>query len=77
MLAEASMTPEERFEHIESVLARIAEAHLELEDGQINMQRAHTQFVDESKARGKEIDERIANLTILVDELIKRDANRQ
>jgi hypothetical protein len=73
MLAGASMTPEERFERIENVLARIAEAHLELEDGQINMQRAFTRFVDESTTRGKEIDERIANLTMLVDELIKRD----
>jgi len=67
------MTPEERFEHIESVLVRIAEAHLELETSQINAQKAHDRFVEESTTRGKYIDEKIANLTILVDRLIARD----
>jgi hypothetical protein len=67
------MTPEERFEHIESVLVRIAEAHLELETAQINAQKAHDRLVEESRVRGKLIDEKIANLTILVDRLIERD----
>ena len=67
------MTPEERFEHIETVLVRIAEAHLALETAQINAQKAHDRHVEESTARGKLIDEKIANLTILVDRLIARD----
>jgi predicted metalloenzyme YecM len=67
------MTPEERFEHIETVLVRIAEAHLELETAQINAQKAHERHVEESRERSKAIDEKIANLTILVDRLIERD----
>jgi predicted metalloenzyme YecM len=67
------MTPEERFEHIETVLVRIAEAHLELETAQINAQKAHDQHLEESLERRKYIDEKIANLTILVDRLIARD----
>ena len=67
------MTPEERFAHLEDVMARIAAAHLELGNAQINSQKAFTRYVDESNARGKVLDEKIANLAILVDRLIERD----
>lgn len=67
------MTPEERFEHIESVLVRIAEAHLELENAQINHQKVYDRFVNETRSRFDEVGEKIANLTILVDKLIERD----
>ena len=67
------MTPEGRFEHIEDVMTRIAEAHLELENAQISSQRAFDRLVEERKIRGKELDEKIANLAILVDKLIERD----
>ena len=65
----------ERFERIEDVLKRVAESHLELEAAQTNTAKALTRFVDESNARGAAVDERITNLTILVDQLIKRDFN--
>jgi predicted metalloenzyme YecM len=67
------MTPEQRFEHIESVLVRIAEAHLELENAQINHQTVYDRFVNETRSRFDEVGEKIANLTILVDKLIERD----
>jgi hypothetical protein len=67
------MTPEERFEHIESVLVRIHEAHLELETAQIDHEKTYHRFVEEAEARKKYLDEKIANLTIRVDKLIARD----
>jgi hypothetical protein len=78
------MEPEvrERFERIERNLERvtdrmdrITEAHLELEVAQKSTSVALTRFIDESNERGRRVDERIANLTILVDQLIKRDLN--
>jgi hypothetical protein len=72
----------ERFERIEGVLervgerlGRITEGHVELEDAQKNTTIALNRFIDESNKRGAEVDERITNLTILVDQLIKRDFN--
>ena len=65
----------ERFERIEQVLERVAESHLELEAAQKNTTVALNRFIEESSKRGAEVDERIANLTILVDQLIKRDFN--
>jgi hypothetical protein len=70
------MSPEERLNRIEFILERITEAHLELETAQINAQKAHTRFVDETRARFNEVGERISNLTILVDRLIERDLGR-
>ncbi len=74
---------QERFERIERNLERVSErmdriteAHLELEAAQKNTTTALNRFVDESAARGREVDERIANLTILVDRLIDRDLGR-
>ena len=71
---------EERFERIEHNLERvtermdqITEAHLELEAAQKNTTIALNRFVEETTARGREVDERIANLTILVDRLIAKD----
>ena len=72
----------ERFERIEQNLEgvtdrmnRITEAHLELEAAQRNTTLALNRFIDESNERGAKVDERIANLIILVDQLIKRDLN--
>ena len=66
------MTSDERLDRIESVLDRIAEAHLELEAAQKNTTVALNKFIDESTTRGREVDDRIANLTILVDRLIEK-----
>ena len=70
------MTIEERLDRIESMLERIAGAHLALESGQLNQLKAHTRleealtfFIDETR-------ERITNLTILVDRLVERDLGR-
>lgn len=77
------MTTEERFTRIEAVLERVAdrmekisEAHQELEAGQINLQKALTRFVEETRSRFDEVGEKLANLTILVDRLIERDFGR-
>jgi len=70
----------ERFERIESVLERvterldqITEAHMELEAAQKSTTTALTRFIEESNDRGAKVDERITNLTILVDQLVKKD----
>jgi hypothetical protein len=63
----------ERFERIEQVLEQIGTAHLELEAAQKNTSVALTRFINESNERGAKVDERISNLTILVDQLIKKD----
>jgi hypothetical protein len=63
----------ERFERLEQVVQRIAESHLELEAAQKNSTVLLNRFIEESGKRGAEVDERIANLTILVDQLIRRD----
>ncbi len=65
----------ERFERIEQVLQQIGESHLELEAAQKNTTVALNRFIEESNKRGAAVDERITNLTILVDQLIKRDFN--
>ena len=84
------MTPEERFERIESNLEqtsdrlhritermdRITEAHLELETAQKNTTVLLNRFIEETHERGKDIDDRIANLTILVDRLVAKDLGR-
>ena len=70
------MTTEERLNRIESILERITEAHLELETAQINAQKAHTRFVDETRSRFDEVGKRISNLATLVDRLIERDLGR-
>jgi hypothetical protein len=70
----------ERFERIERNLElvtermdRISEVHMELEAAQKNTTLALNRFIEESSKRGAEVDDRITNLTILVDHLIKRD----
>jgi hypothetical protein len=65
----------ERFERLEQVVQRIAESHLELEAAQKNTTVLLNRFVEESHKRGAEVDERITNLTILVDQLIKKNFN--
>ena len=74
---------EERFERIDRTLDRItermdrqSEGHVEMEAAQKNMTLALTRFIDETRTRGKEVDDRIANLTILVDRLIERNLGR-
>lgn len=64
---------QERFERIEGLLERTAEAHLELEAAQKNTTVALNRFVDETRSRFDEVGEKLANLTILVDRLIERD----
>ena len=53
------MTTEARLTRIESILERITEAHLELETAQINAQKAHTRFIDDTR-RGDLVDDREA-----------------
>ena len=65
----------ERFGRLEQVVQRIAESHLELEAAQKHSTVLLNRFIEESGKRGAQVDERIANLTILVDQLIKRDFN--
>jgi len=81
---------QERFERIEQNLEsvtqrldvitermdRISEAHLDLEAAQKNTAVALERFIEETRTRGKEVDQRIANLTILVDRLTERDLGR-
>ena len=67
---------QERFERIEGVLERIALAHMDLEASQKNTNLALTRFIDETRARFDEVGEKISNLTILVDQLIKRDVGK-
>ena len=66
----------ERFDRIEGLLERIAEAHLELDAAQKNTTLALTRFVDETRARFNEVGEKLADLTILVERLIERDLGR-
>lgn len=73
------MTPDERFEQIEKnhqelsqLVARIGEGHIELEAAQLNQQRVHTRL-EEIVAN---LGERVTNLAILMDTLIRRDLNR-
>ena len=70
------MTTEERLDRIESMLVRIAEAHLELETAQVNQQRAHTRLEEVLATFVDETRDRITNLTILVDRLVERDLGR-
>jgi hypothetical protein len=69
----------ERFERIESNLehaseriAQITNAHLDLENAQVNAQKAQ----DRLASTVEDIAEKLANLTILVDRLIERDLGR-
>ena len=50
-------------------------SHLELEVAQKNSTVLLNRFIEESGKRGAEVDERIANLTILVDQHIRRGIN--
>ena len=73
----------ERFERIErnlelagEQLVEINRAHLELEAAQANSQKRMDRTEAQAEARRAWIDEKIANLTILVDRLIERDLGR-
>ena len=66
------MTPEERFERIESILERVAIGMQELEAAQLNQTKAHTKLVTVVEDLGAKVD----NLTILVDRLVERDLGR-
>jgi hypothetical protein len=73
------MTPEEveaRFQRIEASLERagqrieqITETHLELENAQLNGQKAHNKLA----AMVEDLAEKIGNLAFSVDRLIERD----
>ena len=72
------MTTEERFDRIEKkheelaeLVRRIAEGHIELEAAQLSQQKVHTRL-EEIVA---DLGEKVVNLTILIDSLIKRDMN--
>jgi hypothetical protein len=65
----------ERFERLEQIVQQIAESHLEVEAAQKNTAVLLNRFIEESTKRGAEVDERITNLTILVDQLIKKNFN--
>ena len=65
----------ERMDGMTERMDRIMESHLEIEAAQKNTTILLNRFIDESAKRGAELDERITNLTILVDQLIKRDFN--
>jgi hypothetical protein len=67
---------QERFERIETILEQIAIAHLDLEASQKYTTGALNRLTEESRVRGREVDERIANLAILVDQLIKGELGR-
>jgi archaellum component FlaC len=66
----------DRLDDITDRLDRITEAHIELEAAQKNTTLVLERFIEETRVRGKEVDERIANLTILVDRLVERDLGR-
>jgi archaellum component FlaC len=65
----------DRLDGITDGLDRIAQGHLELEAAQKNTAVLLNKFIEESNKRGAEVDERIANLTILVDQRIKKNFN--
>jgi len=75
---------EARFERIERALERfigetregmaeIRTAHLELEAAQKNTAILLNRFIEETRKRGEEVDERITKLTIQVDRLVAKD----
>ena len=78
---------QDRFERIEGNLERVTQglveitdrvgtittAHLELQGAQLNTQKAH----DRLAAKVDQVTGGIADLKILVDELIRRDLGRQ
>ena len=70
------MTVEERFDRIErkheelaELVARIAQGHIEVEAAQLNQQKVHTRLEEIVTHLG----EKVGNLTILMDTLIRRD----
>ena len=65
----------ERLDHITVRMDNLTESHIELDAAQRNTTITLNRFIEESNARGAKVDERITNLTILVDQLIKRDFN--
>ena len=74
------MTTEERFTRIEATLERVAdrmekisEAHQELEAGQINLQKALTRFVDETRTRFDDVGEKLASLDDKLSVLVEHD----
>jgi hypothetical protein len=73
------MTADEMFSHIDKrhaelseLVARIGQGHIELEAAQLNQQRVHTRL-EEIVAN---LGERVTNLAILMNTLIRRDLNR-
>ena len=73
------MTAEERFDRIErkheelaELVARIAQGHIEIEAVQLNQQKVHVRLEEVVTDLG----EKVSNLTILMDTLIRRDMDR-
>ena len=73
------MTAEERFERIErkheelaELVGRIAQGHIESEAAQLNQQKVHTRLEEVVTDLG----EKVSNLAIRMDTLIKRDMDR-
>ena len=74
---------QERFERIESILERsltqqsdfnqaLRVAHIEVETAQVNTNKT----IDRLSAKVEDLAEELANLKILVDQLVKRDMDR-
>jgi hypothetical protein len=62
----------QKHEDLAELVARIGQGHIELEAAQLNQQKVHTRL-EEIVA---DLGERVGNLTILMDTLIKRDMDR-
>jgi hypothetical protein len=67
------MTPEERLQRIEELLARIAEEHIELEAAQKNTEQSLNRFIEQTTARFADVAEQLTNSRILIDRLIERE----
>jgi exonuclease VII small subunit len=63
---------DKKFDDLAALVARIGEGHIELEAAQLNQLKAHTRL----EQIVADLGERVTNLTILVDTLIKRDMER-
>lgn len=74
----------ERFERIETNLERVGErmgqlteSHIELEAAQRNTTMVLNKFIEEARLDRKDFNERLEATRILLDELIRRDMNRE
>jgi hypothetical protein len=68
-LIDHAQDQDKKMGELRELVARIGQGHVELEAAQLNQQKVHARL-EEIVA---DVAERLANLTILVDTLIKRD----